>query len=176
MKWFFTTLTLLYSLNAMAQIDLEVYTHADSLTCRYPISVYSSPCEYVMELPSKVDDEIFYLVKIVEKSGNFFRVERISPDDHVYGFSGWVHRGDVYTTIQNYAGITITLYTNPHDRVPTGIYIDYPGCVGAVYDIEGNYVLVKIVVKEEDVWGWVHRCHLNSSPYTSDCSLHHLEY
>lgn len=169
---------------AFAQIDLNVYSPEGNETIVFrPISLYSAPGVYLKELDNKVEDEKFYLVKIKEKSGNYFRVEPQQPKDNDpdYGFYGWVHTGDVYVQIHNYTNALINLYTNPWDKIPTGYICKEKGHVAAVYDVVGNYVLVNLLldddVKSANIWGWVHKCHLTGQPYTTEPGIiDNIEY
>lgn len=181
MRKFIIIVFMQVSLLAPAQIKLDVFTPNNPNI--EAISVYSSPGKYNKEQKNKISSEIFYFLTIIDKQENYFRVvpedrDRENRNDE-YGFYGWVHRGDVYVIIQNYTNTQIPLYTNPIDKIPTGVYI-YEDEYAAVYDISGNYVLVHLISDSndysDDIWGWVHKCHLNGNIYTTDTRIDNIEY
>ena len=159
-----------FSLHAQSMLDVFTPAFCDSTA----INVYEKPGEGHKVLPNKTDKEVFYLLSIVDKEGNFFKVEpqgRVGGDE--WGFKAWIHIGEVYTIIQNYSGRTIPLYCIPQKgSFSTCSILESKIC--AVYDICNEFVLVNLL-DEKHAWGWVHKCHLNDSPYTTNTSIDNVE-
>lgn len=158
-----------YSLHAQSMLGVFTPAFCDSTA----INVYEKPGGGHKVLPNKTDEEVFYLLRIVDKEGNFFKVEPRGGVLEEYGFNAWIHTGDVYTIIQKSTERIIRLYCLPQKgSFSTCSILEDEIC--AVYDICNEFVLVNLLDKKH-IWGWVHKCHLNDSPYTTNTSIDNIE-
>jgi hypothetical protein len=143
----------------LGQYHIEAFTHPLS-DINQKVSIYRAPNVYYKELKS--DTEAGWIVDVKQKTGNFFQID--INDLRLNNI--WIHIGDLGTVVQNYDSIAIPIYIEPDTTSFKSRYI-YESCIGLIYDISDNLILLQIIKENECFFGWIERKYLCGSPYTT---------
>jgi hypothetical protein len=155
----FSLFVVFTEIELLGQYHIEAFTHPLSNT-KQKVSIYRAPDVYYKELKSDV--EAGWIVDVKEKSGNYFQID--ISDLKLRNI--WIHIGDIGTVVQNYDSIAIPIYVEPDTTSFIFRYI-YESCIGLIYDISDNMILLQICKDSECFFGWIERKYLCGSPYTT---------
>jgi len=138
--------------------NIKAFTHP--IDIKHSVSIYNAPGKYYKEL--NPDIEAGWIVNVKQRECNYFQIDIL--DLKIYNV--WIHVGDIGVVVQNYDSVALPVFSRPDTNSVIINYV-YNSCIGLIYDISDNFLLLQIITEKECYFGWVERRFLCYNPYTT---------